>query len=140
MPQPRGPSAWHLTLRAASKTPPFAREALVRHLTEQLAASAAHTGVEVHAYCFLPDQLQVVVSDPTGPDVTRFLAHFRKSSAAEYRKQTKRGLWQDRITERRLGHSETIEAAARTVLQAPVRAGLAPSPDAYPFSGPHQEP
>jgi putative transposase len=126
---------WHFTLRAAAKSGPFGREALVARLLAELQESAERFQVEVYAYCFLPDRLHLIVRAPEGADPKRFVRQFQKSTGGSYRKQTRRSLWQDSIEERRLGRGEDPVNAARNVFSSPVKVGLAKAPGDYPYSG-----
>ena len=64
-----------------------------------------------------------------------FVALAKQKAAFELRTRLRGSLWQKGYYERVLRDDEDSFLVARYIIQNPVRAGLAPSPDVYPFTG-----
>src|SRR6267142_4462216 len=91
--------------------------------------------VEVWAYCLMPNHIHLIAV-PTTPDGLRRAigeAHRRYTSEVNRREGWRGHLWQGRFASFVMEDRYTL-AAARYVELNPVRAGLASSADAYPWS------
>jgi REP element-mobilizing transposase RayT len=65
----------------------------------------------------------------------QFVRQFKGASAFWFKRSRGEGLWQVGYHERMLRSDEPTISAVRYVLDNPVRAGLAASPQDWPFSG-----
>jgi REP element-mobilizing transposase RayT len=91
---------------------------------------------DVYAYCCMPDYLIMIVRGKTEySDMKEFLAAFRAASSTLLDPQLGHPLWKRRYTERVLRKKEDSREIAQTIYRLPVKAGLAATPDEYPFQG-----
>jgi REP element-mobilizing transposase RayT len=113
------------------------RPAPIVHLVlDQISRAAGETRFAVLAYCFMPDQVHLLVQGQTaGADCKRFVARAKQYAAFQYSRAYLEPLWQRHGSERILGNEEATLDAARYILEAPVRAGLAARVEEYPFVG-----
>ena len=91
---------------------------------------------DIYAYCFLPDQLLMIVrgkSDDANLKV--FLADFRAESSAVLAPDIGHQLWKKKYLERVLRKSEDTRRIAEQLYRLPVKAGLAKNESDYPFQG-----
>jgi putative transposase len=106
--------------------------AFVPHLTD----AARETGCVVPIYCFMPDHLHVVVlglDDASRPKrAMELFKHDTGMWLAEHRPNLS---WQKDFHDRIVRRSEGFAAHVRYVALNPVRAGLAPDIDSWPFTG-----
>jgi putative transposase len=107
--------------------------ALVR---DRFLRTAAMAGVEILAYCFMPDHLHALLEGThSTADLNRCATTFRQQSGYEYKKLYGARLWQDGYFDRVLRNEETTGEVVRYILANPVRAGLCTDPAKYPFAG-----
>lgn len=103
----------------------------------QILRAATEKGVEVIAYCFMPDHLHLVVEGLSADaDCKGFIKSAKQYTGYYYARANGRArLWQ------RYGHDRIIRDDAefvdcvRYIVANPVKAGLAPEPRQYPFLG-----
>ena len=98
------------------------------------------TGKERHfaliAYCFMPDHLHVLAEATSDTaDLRRFVSEAKQSGAHAARQWVRGKLWQSGYYDRILRDDDNSHDVARYIIQNPVRAGLAASPEEYPFLG-----
>lgn len=97
-----------------------------------LRTSCHEHAFDAYAYCFLPDRLIIIVRGKTDDaDMKTFIAAFRSSSSSALG----RPLWSRRYQERVLRKMELTRAVADQIFLLPVKAGLAPRPEAYELQG-----
>jgi putative transposase len=91
---------------------------------------------DVYAYCFLPDQLVLIVRGKKDfSDMKPFLSAFRSSSSEALQSRLGHALWQRKYLERVLRKKEDSRQRAREIFELPVKAGLVERPGDYPFQG-----
>jgi putative transposase len=91
---------------------------------------------DVYAYCFLPDQLVLIVRGKKDfSDMKTFLSAFRSTSSDALRSRLGHALWQRKYLERVLRKKEDSRQRAREIFELPVTAGLVKSAAEYPFQG-----
>ena len=90
----------------------------------------------VHAFCFLPDHVHLLV-EGLGQDswLSRFLARFKQLTAYEYVTRTGSRLWQSRFYDHVLRREVSMERIAWYIWMNPVRKGLCTDPRDFPHSG-----
>lgn len=111
------------------------RETVIATLGALRDACHAH-GFEVYAYCFLPGRLVLLVrGKEETADMKAFLSAFRAASDSLFGTRTGKRLWSKKYQERVLRKTEVTRAIAEEIFALPVKAGLAPAKDAYPFQG-----
>ncbi len=83
----------------------------------------------------MPDHLHALVGARSeGADVDAMAQQFAQLTDGAYRQQTRRPLWQPGHQVRELRDDEASDAAARYILENPIRAGLTRYPGDYPFA------
>ena len=126
---------YSVTTCTAFRRPVFSERWLVTDVTAQLLRSAALFAFSVPAYCVMPDHLHALVEAKSArADVDAFLKGFKQITGARYRQQTRDALWQPGHHERMLRDDEASDAAARYILENPVRAGLSNAVGDYPYA------
>jgi REP-associated tyrosine transposase len=105
------------------------------HLT-LLRQSASKQSVAVHAYCFMPDHLHILVSGTRETsDCLAFINGFKQCSAFAFKQRTGERLWQHKPYDHILRSHERWESVAYYIWMNPVRRGLCNRPEEWPFSG-----
>ena len=105
-------------------------------MREQLLTAACRYGVEVIAYCFMPDHLHALLTGRSeSGDAGKAMAVFRRQSGFHYKRRCSRRLWQDGYFDRVLRKEEQTAVVVRYLLANPVRAGLVDDPGTYEHSG-----
>jgi REP-associated tyrosine transposase len=124
-----------VTIVTALRRPVCAERWLVTSVTDQLFQQATLVGYAVLAYCVMPDHLHALVearSETSDFDV--LMTRFKQATECAYRLQACGPLWQCGYYERILDDGEASDAAARYILENPVRAGLTTQVGDYPFA------
>ncbi len=103
-----------------------------------LMKSGAKFEIVLHAYCFMPDHVHLLVSLPEGISLEKFVHHFKQLSGYELKKRTGQPLWQISYYDHILRREEAVLDVARYIWENPVRKGLAVSRSEYLFSGPRE--
>ena len=105
-------------------------------LLAQISRAATENQFEVIAYCFMPDQVHLLVAGTTEvADCKRFIARAKQYSAFYYSRTYHTVLWQRHGADRVLADEEVSEVVAKEILETPVRAGMVRRVEDYPFSG-----
>lgn len=90
----------------------------------------------IHAYCFMPDHVHLVLEGLSdSSDVRRFVRDWKQRTASEYRQTTGKDLWQRGYFDHVLRADEDTDIVARYVLTNPVRAGLVADVYDYRYLG-----
>ena len=102
-----------------------------------LRALSRSTGVRVYAYCLMPDHAHLLLGASARISITGFVQRWKSLC---YREGLKHGYgpasrWQRSFWDHGLRGDEDVWAAAKYVLENPVRAGLVKDPRDYPLSG-----
>ena len=125
-----------LTFRTDRRRHLFTRLDHVTLALSQILRSADEEGFAVVAYCFMPDELHLLIEGQTdGSDCKRFISRSKQYSAFHYARMFGGRLWQRRGFERVLRDHEATAVVARQILQHPVRAGLVRNAEDYPYLG-----
>ncbi len=102
----------------------------------QISRAATENQFEVIAYCFMPDQVHLLVAGTTEvADCKRFIARAKQYSAFYYSRTYHTVLWQRHGADRVLADEDVSEVVAKDILETPVRAGMVRRVEDYPFSG-----
>ena len=131
-----GPFAYSLTLVTHARAPTFTNSCVVQAVLDCLTLSCARYGLSLHAYCFMPDHLHLLISGQEGSSLRDFVRHFKQLSAYRYKREHGAQLWQISYYDHVLRKDEGLLALARYIWDNPVRAGLVQNRSEYPFSGP----
>ena len=115
----------HVTQRGCRRQQTFFNDGDYKHYLDLLQSTKASAGVEVWAYCLMPNHVHLIVVPETEQGLSRFLgpAHWQFALDINRRMGWKGHLWQERF------HSFAMDephlyAAVRYVELNPVRTGL----------------
>jgi putative transposase len=133
----RGGITCFVTTSVFGGWPAFAREEAVTGCLSVLRACCEKRGVELYAYCFMPDHVHLLLLGIDRADVIAFVRDFKQRSGfACNRLFRRRGVfWQKSYYDHVLRGDEEIESVAKYIWGNPVRAGLVDEVRNYPFSG-----
>jgi putative transposase len=125
----------HITQRGNRRQPTFFGDADFRAYLDLLAAWCGRSGVEVWAYCLMPNHVHLVAVPAAGDSLRRALgeAHRRYTRAINARHGWVGHLWQARFSSCALDDAHLV-AAARYVELNPVRARLVARAEDWPWS------
>jgi putative transposase len=100
-----------------------------------LARQCQEEGLEIWAYCFMPNHIHLIAVPPDEKTLAKVLSrvHQRYTNRINKREGWKGFLWQGRFASFPMDEVHAIRAA-RYIELNPVRAGMLESPGAYPWS------
>lgn len=131
-----GPRRYVVTCCTDTRLPWFTNTALVDAVWDVFSRQAASHTMAVHAYCFMPDHLHMLLEGRSpGADLCRFVATAKQRAAFVARRWVVGRMWQQGYHERVLRDHEPTLLVARYIVNNPVRAGLSRTPSEYPFLG-----
>jgi REP-associated tyrosine transposase len=114
----------------------FTSSSAVDIALRELLRTAAACGVEVGAYCFMPDHFHALAAgESEQANLRRFFDKFRQRSGYYHRQLAGQRLWQEGYFDRSLRKEEDTFDVVSYILANPVRAGLCEAAVDYPFSG-----
>jgi len=132
----RHPGPYHVTIGTYKRQPFLTSSELVAALREELASLAALAGVQVYAYCFMPDHLHLLLVLSGKMDLVEFVRRFKGRSTRIFWQHGGKGkLWQRGFYDHILRQEEDLREVARYILGNAVRAGLVQDFRAYQGSG-----
>ena len=130
------PGPYHVTIGTYERQPFLACPELVAALREELASLASLAGVQVYAYCFMPDHLHLLLVLSGKMDLVEFVRRFKGRSTRIFWQHGGKGkLWQRGFYDHILRKEEGLREVARYILENPVRAGLTQDFRAYYGAG-----
>ena len=131
-----GRRAYFLTLCTEDRRKLFTKLEFIASLVTILRTTCTSQVFNGHAYCFMPDHLHLVLTgEGDGANLPRFMQAFKSLAARESWKHDMERLWQKGFYDHILRDGESLEAAAWYTFENPVRAGLAPRAEEWPYSG-----
>jgi putative transposase len=131
----RGAHRYSLTIGAYRDSRPFVDADLVATLLTQIRHVARQERFDLLAYCFMPDQLHLVVeSQSETADLLSFVNGWKPKTGFYYASRTGMPLWQPAALDCLLLPEESADEQIEQVLAHPVRAGLAQVIGEYPFA------
>jgi putative transposase len=93
-------------------------------------------GFAIHAYCFMPDHVHLVLAGTDErADFQRFMANWKQRTGYGFKQKTRQMLWQESYFDHVLRDDEQTTAVLKYVLENPVRKGMVERFDDYPHSG-----
>jgi putative transposase len=115
--------------------PTFFRDEDYRAYLTLMAEWCRRCGVEVWAYCLMPNHVHLIAVPDSEDALRRGIgeAHRRYSRMINFREDWRGHLWQGRFASFPLDQTYLL-AAARYIEQNPVRAGLVPDPQSWHWS------
>ena len=129
--------AYFLTLCVRDSQPLFNHDALAGQVTKILHNVRREYGVQVYAYCLMPDHFHIVMSlEKTAKAVPEVVRDFKKlTTQAAWDHGCQGSLWQRSFYDHVIRRNDDLELICRYVLENPVRAGLVEQTGEYPYSG-----
>jgi len=101
-----------------------------------LECRASATRVAVHAFCFMPNHLHLLLSPSAEVSIIEFIRDFKgETTHISWRYGHKGALWQRSFFDHFLRSDEDLGRARQYILENPVRAGLVHDASGYPLSG-----
>jgi len=133
----RGRIACFVTTSVLGGWPAFAREGAVMGCLSVLRTCCEKHGVELYAYCFMPDHVHLLLLGTDRADVIAFVKDFKQRSGFACNRlfQRRGAFWQKSYHDHVLRTDEDIGSIAGYIWGNPVRAGLVHEASSYPFSG-----
>jgi REP element-mobilizing transposase RayT len=131
-----GNYAYFLTMVTRRRRRVFSDHAVVEQVAVAMERVALKHKFEVHAYCFMPDHLHLLLSGESDSSLTEFVRQFKQISSFEHKHRHGAELWQISYYDRVLRSDEDIDSVARYIWGNPVAAGIVTDPRDYAFSGP----
>jgi len=125
----------HVTQRGNRRQQTFFNEADYGAYLELMSDWCREKGVQIWGYCLMPNHTHLIAV-PSSPDGLRWAigeAHRRYTRRINFREQWRGYLWQGRFASFVMDEPYLL-AAARYVELNPVRAGLVPSAQQWPWS------
>ena len=138
-----GPRIYFVTICCRDRRPLLAGAAIVSAILPHLRELATRHQFAVHAYCFMPDHLHLLLEGlHTDSNLLAFVHDFKQRTAfdhqkrfAEHRPSFTQNLWQSKFYDHILRHADALEDVAWYIWMNPVRAGLCDAPSSFRFSG-----
>jgi putative transposase len=132
----RGPHRYFLTFCTYGKHKAFVDQEPVDVVLSHILRTSQEQGLELTAYCFMPDHVHLLVEGtvPTS-DCREFVARAKQFSGFYYTKRFGVRLWQRYSYERVLREHEQTVRVVRYILENPLRAGLVQRVQDYLFLG-----
>jgi len=132
----RGIHRYLLTFCTIERVRVFERPEYVTDALQQIRITAGIERFAILAYCFMPDHLHLLVEGLNEhSDLKQFAKMAKQRSGASHALSRSGRLWQEGYWETVLRIDQDPGAVARYIFENPVRAGLAMSPDDYPYLG-----
>jgi putative transposase len=130
-------ATYFITICARHDTSPFLDSRLARVVVQSLEWLRSDRGVNIYAYCLMPDHLHILMRlGDEEQTLSGIIGAFKSFTTRESWKRGWRGeLWQARFYDHVLRANEDVEQIGLYILQNPVRNGLVQEPDAYAWSG-----
>lgn len=131
-----GAHRYFLTWCCFERQPLFQDPDVVERTMSQILRAREPAGIDIVAYCFMPDHLHMLV-EGVRPDANgrRFFTLAKQYAGFTHSRATGNRLWQRHGYEHVVRSDQTSRAVSRYVLENPVRAGFAASVGEWPYSG-----
>jgi putative transposase len=131
-----GKGWFFITLCCANRRKLFITSKFCNWFLNILRRDAASHLFGIHAYCLMPDHVHLLLEglDPAS-DLLQFIQAVKTKTSTPFRKKVGTPLWQKKFYDHILRRDDSPDAIAWYIWLNPVRAGLCPSPEQYPFLG-----
>ena len=131
-----GQRCYFLTICTRDRKKVFTDGALVRALLDLLRDTCLSHSFGVHAYCFMPDHLHLVlVGAHDSANLPQMIRAFKGAGAARARARGLLSLWQKGFYDHVIQAGTQVDAAAWYIFMHPVRAGLVKQIGEWSYSG-----
>ncbi|MDP2389703.1 MAG: transposase [Acidobacteriota bacterium] len=114
----------------------FSDPQVVALATSQILRACEPCGIEIVAYCFMPDHLHMLL-EGARPDADgrRFFSLAKQYAGYAHSQAYGRRLWQRYGYDHVVRSDQTSRGVSRYILENPIRAGLAKTAGDWPHSG-----
>ncbi len=127
---------YFLTICTFHRSDAFRRDPVVEGVLMQLRQRAIEHQFAIHAYCFMPNDVHLLLEGLSdSSDLRRFVRDWKRRTTFEYRNTTGGDLWQRGHFDHVLRPDEDTDLVMRHVLEAPERAGLVAHASEYCYAG-----
>ena len=127
---------YFVTICTFHRTDALRDDPVVEDVMWQFRQRAIDHRFAIHAYCFMPDHVHLVLEGLSdSSDLRRFVRDWKQRTTLTYRKTTGKDLWQRGYFGQALRADEDTVIVARYVLTNPVRAGLVATVNDYRYVG-----
>jgi len=130
-----GSYSYSITLCTHDRKPYLKQQELVSMIIEHLRNSTLKYGFNVIVYTFMPDHLHLLLEGREESDLKRFMKILKQMTGYYFKKQYGETLWHLSYYDHIIRKEEDILAAAKYILENPVRKGFVVDFREYPFSG-----
>ena len=132
----RGGYRYFLTICAYQRRLVFQDASAIDLVLEQIRFTAAEQSFENIAYCFMWDHLHLLIAGVSeDSDLEKFAKLMKQRSAWRFAQRGDGRLWQVGYYDRIVRCEEATGDVIRYIIENPIRAAIAKSPDAYPYWG-----
>lgn len=130
-----GRNGYLVTVNTHARIPRFANSGVVSYCQQALLQAAGAEDMSVLAYVFMPDHLHLLLMGSEGSSLARFMKRLKQQTGFWFKNRTGEVLWQRSYHDHVVRGDMNLLDAARYVAANPVRAGLVPGWEAYPYTG-----
>jgi len=133
-----GQYAYSITVNTVAKHRAFTSSAVVHDCLDTLVEASSKHEFVVHAYCFMPDHLHLLIEGSESSSLASMMKRFKQLSSYRYKRRTGHSLWQRSYYDHVLRQEEDMNVVTEYIWNNPVQAGLVADREAYAFSGPRE--
>jgi len=125
----------HVTQRGCRRQPTFFHQSDYQLYLDLMADWCQRCGVEIWAYCLMPNHVHLVAVPSTAKGLSRAIGFAHRAYAVKINKREgwSGHLWQERFASFLMDETYLL-AAVRYVLKNPVRASMVSQPEEYAWS------
>lgn len=129
-------ATYHVVCHTEMSEPVFLDPVNAQIAVRSILSMAQIYAVTIHAFVVMPDHLHLLLTIAKGSELPKVIGQLKRAIAAEInrREGAKGKRWQAGYYEHHLRPNEPLKATAAYIEANPVRAGLAETPETYPFS------
>ena len=125
-----------VTFCSAGRAIIFSDPAFSRACVSLLESRAEAVGVSIHAYCFMPDHVHLLIGPSSTVSVADSVRDFKsRSTRLAWQYGCKGAIWQTSYYDHFLRKDEDLQVAVDYILNNPVRKGIVEEWRQYPYSG-----
>jgi putative transposase len=126
---------YHVRICTWSCQPHFALPETTIAVLEQLLQRLTEFGFSLHAYCFMPDHVHLLLeANRPKADAIALISRWKQVTGFRFKQSRGLRLWQPGFFDRVLREQESSRGVAAYIVANPVRAGIAKSVGEYPFA------
>jgi putative transposase len=128
--------AYFVTARTAQRTPLFRDRSVAELLLQELQRCRERLGFLLLSFVVMPDHVYLLLVPGSSADLPRVMQHIKGGFGRVLNVAwgSSGAVWQQRFFEGAARTQVQLERWIRYIEENPVKAGLASSPSAYPFS------